>query len=1052
MTFDEFKRKWRRFEGKESSAYQEHFSDLCAVLQTDSPAKADPSGAEFFCFQKRVVKDLELFPIQETDEMDLPERGFADVWKKGCFAWEYKGKKKNLDEAYKQLLRYRESLLNPPLLVVCDFERYIIRTNFNGTVQEVYEFTNDEIDRPENLRVLRALFSDPDFLKPQKTTAQVTEELAAKIADLARSLQKRESLEFEDAKSRKQVVVAQRKNLRIARFLNRLIFCFFAEDSKLLPDGLFSQIAKIALNDPKHFATALEELFQVMAKGGMYGPHKIRHFNGHLFEEATVFELNDEELAILASAAEADWQFIQPSIMGTLFERALEPEQRSQLGAHYTSEDDIRTLVEPVLMAPLRREWSALKAETARAYAKGKGAKIDREKLSDFLKKLSAITVLDPACGSGNFLYVSLQLLLALEKAVIAWGGQMGFTFKPQVSVQQLKAIEINPYAYELAQVSVQIGYLQWRRDNGFDNNRRPVLQHLKGFENKDALLYETFRKQPKNLKQARAEEHQSQDELFKVYHERAWPECDVIVGNPPFLGGKLLRRELGDRYLKGMFEVYLDRVRPEADLCCYWFEKARDHIENKKCRRAGLLATQGIRGGANRQTLVRIKNSGSIFFAISDREWILAGATVHVSMVGFDAGSETFLTLDGREVNEITAQLSTGFDVGNALPIRRNAGISFMGITPAGPFDIPHEVAEDWLLHPNASGRPNSDVLRPYVNGLDINQRSRWNWTIDFGTNTASTDAAFYETPFHHLATAVKPIRSQNRRKAYAVNWWLYAEPRPAMRQAFLGKERYLATSMVAKHRIFSWIDSVILPANVVIVFALDDDFSLGILTSRAHLVWANAQGTQLREKESGSRYTPTSCFETFPFPWPVPTVPDDTKSWLDSAHHYFKESAPLYVGSEKFQDVVDAAHELNALRSCWVNPPEWTKDRILRFPGSYDGPWTRYIDPKSVDAKGIGRVQFLIKEPATDESAISLKSRTLTDLYNKRPHWLQFAHEKLDAAVATAYGWPTNISDDQILERLLTLNLERAAAEKNLPRPEKKRISRDKHESELI
>jgi hypothetical protein len=515
MTFAEFKKKWSRYQGKETSAYQSHFDDLCRILGQPTPNEADPSGTDFFCFQKRVVKDAELFELHDSPDASEPEeRGFADVWKKGCFGWEYKGKKKNLDEAYKQLLRYREALANPPLLVVCDFDRYIIRTNFYGTVQDKHEFTNAEIDRPENLRILRALFSDPEFLKPQRTTAQVTEILAAQIGKVALSLQKRESVELADAKSRKEVNVAQKKNLRIARFLNRIVFCLFAEDTGLLPKDLFTDILKDSLQDPAHFVETTALLFKTMQKGGLFGKDKIRHFNGHLFDDFTVFELTEEEIKELAEAAEADWQFIQPSIMGTLFERALDESQRAQLGAHYTSEADIRTLVEPVLMQPFRHEWSQIKGELAAAYAKGKGNAAQRERLVKFQKKLAAVSVLDPACGSGNFLYVSLQLLLHLEKEVITFATQLGFKLTPQVGVQQLRAIEINPYAYELAQVSVQIGYLQWRRDNGFDNDRTPVLQVLDGFENKDALLNQTFRKKPKSLKEAQAEEHATDDAI----------------------------------------------------------------------------------------------------------------------------------------------------------------------------------------------------------------------------------------------------------------------------------------------------------------------------------------------------------------------------------------------------------------------------------------------------------------------------------------------------------------------------------------------------------
>ncbi|HMO64381.1 MAG TPA: class I SAM-dependent DNA methyltransferase, partial [Verrucomicrobiota bacterium] len=606
MSPAEFKTKWARVSAKESAAYQSHFDDLCRMLGVPPPLEADPSGEDFFCYQKGVIKDAGLLPPDE-DGGGRPKKGFADVWKKGCFGWEYKGQHKDLEEADNQLKLYREALENPPLLIVCDFRRYVFHTNFTGTAPDRHEFVHDQIDRPEVLRLLRAAFTDPDALKPQRTTAQITERLAAQIAEVAKSLQRREAVELADARTRAEANFAARKNLRIARFLNRIVFCCFAEDTGLLPTRLFSDLLKAGLEDPAHCAVTLENLFAVMARGGTFGKDKVRHFNGHLFEESTVFELNAAELKTLADAAEADWQFIQPSIMGTLFERALEPEQRSQLGAHYTGEADIRILVEPVLMAPLRREWAELKSA-------GAGVR----KLEAFQRRLASTMVLDPACGSGNFLYVALQLLLDLEKEVITHAAQLGFRLAPRVGVPQLRALEINPYAYELAQVSVQIGWLQWRRDNGFPNHRSPVLQDLAGFQNGDPLLVPHFRSKAKSLKEAQAGEHAGGDAL-KFYTEREWPKCDVIVGNPPFLGGKLLRRELGDAYVAALFGNYAGRVRPEADLCCYWFEQARKLIEQRRCRRAGLLATQGIRGGANRDTLRRIKESGDIFFAESD-------------------------------------------------------------------------------------------------------------------------------------------------------------------------------------------------------------------------------------------------------------------------------------------------------------------------------------------------------------------------------------------------------------------------------------------------
>jgi hypothetical protein len=1027
MTPAEFKTKWAKVNVKESAAYQSHFDDVCRLLGLKTPLEADPQG-ESFCFQKRVVKDAELFELHEgTATTEPSERGFADVWKRGCFAWEYKGRKKNLDEAYRQLLRYRESLLNPPLLVVCDFDRFIIRTNFNGTVQETHEFTNAQIDRPEILRTLRCLFLDPEFLRPQRTTAQVTQSLAEQIAEVAKSLQNREAVELPDARTRAEMNFAQRKNLRIARFLNRIVFCFFAEDTGLLPKNLFAELLKTGLDDLHHFAETLERLFKVMAKGGTFGKDKIRHFNGHLFEDSTVFELTEDELRRLADAGEADWQFIQPGIMGTLFERALDFEEggklRAQLGAHYTSEADIKTLVEPVLMAPFRREWAALKRELAAAYAKGEGTPKQRDKLATFQRRLGGVTVLDPACGSGNFLYVSLQLLLDLEKEVVTFATQLGFKLAPLVSVQQLRAIEINPYAFELAQVSVQIGYLQWRRDNGFDNDRSPVLQNLDGFQNEDALLVPHFRSKAKTLKESQAGEHGVSDAL-KFYTEREWPASDVIVSNPPFLGDKLMRGELGDGYVDELRQIYGNRIPGQSDFCCYWFEKARNLIEVGKCRRAGLLATQGIRGGANREVLKRVKNTGDIFFAESDRPWILDGANVHVSMVGFDDGSERNRVLDARSVPTIHPNLTCASDTTKAIRLAGWEGVAFIGTTKKAPLDIPQTQAIAMLLSPNPHGKPNSEVLFPYLNADAVVKREPRTWIIDFPVSLSLVEAACYANPFAYVKEHVWPARRNHRESFQRHFWWRPARPCPVMKEAIARLPRFLATPTVSKHRVFVWLEVPYNADHQLYVFARADDYFFGVLQSRFHEVWALKQGTRL---ETRPRYTPTTCFETFPLPRPTPA----------------QETA-----------IADAAKELNDLRERWLNPPEWTETRTLEFPGTVGGPWDRYIDKSKIanPKSQIGLVRYPRLEPRDADCAAKLKKRTLTNLYNERPAWLDLAHKKLDAAVAAAYGWPADLTDEQILERLLTLNLERAAEEAKTAKAVKPRVSRPKRDDELI
>jgi hypothetical protein len=835
----------------------------------------------------------------------------------------------------------------------------------------------------------------------------------------------------------------------------------------------------------------LEELFRVMATGGSFGQHKIRHFNGHLFEDATVFELNEDELRILGEAATADWQFIEPSILGTLFERALEPEQRSQLGAHYTSEADILTLVEPVLMAPLRREWAELRSrrrEEADKLGSGTGSASSRRRLRDeleaFQRRLASTTVLDPACGSGNFLYVSLRRLLDLEKEVVTFATQLGFSFKPQVSVQQLKAIEINPYAFELAQVSVQVGFLQWRRDNGFDNDRTPVLQNLDGFENKDALLHQVFRHKPKDLKAAQAEEH-AEDKSLKSYVERDWPACEVIVGNPPFIGNKRLRTELGDEYTKAVFETYGNRLPATSDFCCYWFEKARELIGDGKCQRAGLLATTGSKQVSSRRAFERIKETGKMFFAISDRDWFDAGTAIRICMVGF-AGPETTDSpnLDGKEVAAINADLSSGLDTTAKHYLAANKGRCFMGTTKVGDFDIPQDRAAELLAGVNPHGRPNSDVLRPFRNGSDLVQADSRRWIVDFGVGTPVEAAALYEAPFQHVVECVKPEREKNNDKWRRNHWWLLGRTLPDFREATANLSRYIGTARVAKHRLFVWQDSPVLPDSKVIALAFDDDFHFGVLQSRIHQLWTLAT-CGWHGIGNDATYNPTECFETFPFPFPddLAAPLDNTEAELNAAKQYahivLREEPPPYrVGSSRREEapsspaqkgqslvtsaatrqdlrdaIAAAAKELNALRESWLNPPEWTETRTLTFPGSVSGPWARYVDPATVNAKtGIGTVRYPRLEARDADCAAKLKKRTLTNLYNERPAWLDLAHKKLDAAVAAAYGFPADLSDEQILERLLALNLERAAEEAKAAKVKKPKSQRTKEADELI
>jgi len=509
------------------------------------------------------------------------------------------------------------------------------------------------------------------------------------------------------------------------------------------------------------------------------------------------------------------------------------------------------------------------------------------------------------------------------------------------------------------------------------------------------------------------------------------------------------------------------------ADLCCYWFEKARELIEHRKCKRAGLLATQGIRGGANREVLKHIKNTGDIFFAISDRDWILAGATVHVSMIGFDDGEETSRLLDGGSVEQINPNLTKLHDATRAVTLLQSQHICLRASEKGGNFVLDHIEVLRFLKAPNPHGKPNSDVLRPWTNSDLLLRAAPHKWIIDFYGMNVEKDAAKYEAPFEYLRKNVKLERQGNRDMRLAKYWWLHRRSAEDMREATSGLTHFIVTPSIAKHRTFSWVSHPLLPDHQLYVFASGEDYFLGILHSRIHEIWSLAQGTQLREKESGFRYTPTTCFETFPFPFlddlqppaaapakppPKSKEPEPDRTYAENlaAKNYYmgkEESPPYQVGNmaeEHRAAIAAAAKDLNEWRENWLNPPEWTVEKILEFPGSANGPWARYV--VKPDKNGIGTVRYPRLEPRDAVCAANLKERTLTKLYNEPPTWLDLAHKKLDAAVAAAYGWVADLSDEDILEKLLALNLARAAEEAKTANVPKPKTSREKSGDEMI
>jgi type II restriction/modification system DNA methylase subunit YeeA len=861
-TINEFVARWRGSKLSERAAAQSHFIDLCQALGVSTPSETDQEG-DTYVFEKGVAKTG-------------GGSGFADVWYRGHFAWEYKKKHADLVKAYDQLLKYREDLENPPLLVVCDLYRFEIHTNFTNTAKRVIAFTLDDLDQPATIATLRALFNAPESLRPQTTPQMVTEDAAKRFGELAGRLHAR----GEDP-------------ARVAHGLMQVLFCLFAEDIGRLPGNLATRVFESGIRYPDAANNDLRALLGTMASGGVFWGVGIPRFNGGLFERIDPPALASQDFATLHAAAKLNWSSVEPAIFGTLFERSLDPRQRAQLGAHYTGRSDIMRVVDPVVATPLRRRWQEMRAqmeEKAAEAASAKTPQIRRNRqaelatlLSGFQAELVDVRVLDPACGSGNFLYLALATLLDLEQEALKFAADQGLTVGfPTVSPRQMLGLEINSYARELAQVVIWIGYLQWMHEHGYRGISEPILDPLETIRLQDALL---DRSDPEHPKQAE------------------WPDADFIIGNPPFLGGNKIRKELGDDYVEDLFDVFKGRVPAFADLCCYFMETSREKIKVRCAMRSGLLATNSIRGGANREVLKRIKETGDIFLAWSDEPWILDGADVRISIVGFDDGSERERALDGLVVSSINSDLTSRVDVTSASTLEENQNLGFMGFSKKGPFDISSNLAKEWLALPlNANGKQNSDVVKRWWNGRSVTRRWDNSWIVDFGVGTPLEMAAYYEAPFQYILNTVKPIRDLNNREIYRTRWWIHAEPRPKLRDAIQHLSRFIVTPTVSKHRLFVWLERDVVPDQQLIAFAREDDYFFGVLHSRAHEVWSLRMGTWLGVGND-PRYTPTTCFETFPLPWTPGKEPVDNPS---------------------VRAIAAAAKDLDEKRNAWLNPPD--------------------------------------------------------------------------------------------------------------------------------
>ncbi len=1060
MTPQDFITKWRpggpAYALNEEQGAQSHFIDLCDLLGVPKPGSE--AGYKF----------------EEKSALIGGRTGYADVFKQGAFAWENKAPGKNLDAALKQLLTYSLALSNPPILVVCDRLTIRIHTQFTGHPTETHSVELEELEQPEKLALLRRIWLEPESFRPKKTSRDITEAAAKSFATLADGLRKRFKAPDGTGVPNKDTHpdAAQSHADDVAHFLTQCLFCFFAEDVGLLPGRMFEGLVNNRRLTSELLTEGLSKLFTTMRDGGMYGNDHIPWFNGGLFKTIKVPPLTVLDTTELRNAAALNWSAIDVSIFGTLFERGLDPSKRSQLGAHYTDPATIQRIIEPVLTRPLLQIWELLTPVLIGLLAKSRkksdaNYKAAHAKFIEWLDQLKNYRVLDPACGSGNFLFLGLKALKDIEHKSHLDAAAMGLDREADLVTgpHNMLGIELNEYAAELARVTVWIGELQWRLQHGYEFKTNPVLEPLDHIECRDALISFVpdsgdsearagqtpaahtlrFLKSPpvsappaplsttnsgRNLEAGKSESSGSNlgsdpspqgagsDPNLRAI-EASWPWASIVIGNPPFLGDKKMRSELGDHYTEALRGVYAGRVPGGADLVTYWFEKARTAIEKNGLGAAGLVSTNSIRGGKNRVVLDAIAKTTRIYEAWSDEGWVNEGAAVRVSLIAFGHANQA-VKLDGIGIEQIYTDLTAptalggSTDLSLAKPLSENSGTCFIGTQKGGAFEIEGSVARAWLKLPNVNGRSNADVVRPWTNGQDLTRRNSGQWIVDFGAHTAETIASEYETPFQHTVAYVKPARANLSRDGHRVYWWRHAESRPGMRAALATLPRYIASPRVAKFRSFVWQALTTLTDSAAVAIAVADDTTFGILHSRLHELWSLRVGTSLEDRP---RYTPTTCFETFPFPQgltPFDTAHQKTEVIASGA----LIPADISISSTRTvaEKIATAAKRLNDLREAWLNPPEWTQVVPEVTPlGMTASPYPDRILPKQGHEK-------------------DLAVRTLTKLYNARPAWLDAAHKALDEAVAAAYGWAdytADMPDEEILKRLLALNLERAEAQ---------------------
>jgi hypothetical protein len=914
---------------------------------------------------------------------------------------------------------FRLRKVGPPFLIVVDVGHSIeLFADFSLTGKAYLPFPGPrdfriplaELEKPEIRERLRAVWLEPHSLDPSRERARVTREVAGKLAILARNLEQKYTPK------------------EVAEFLTRCIFTSFAEDVGLLPERGWLTLLESLHNDEKNFPPVVESLWKTMNDGG-FSPllrREVLQFNGGLFESTRALPLTGNQIYLLIEAANSQWRDVEPAIFGTLLERALDPSERHALGAHYTPRAYVERLVLPTLVEPLRDDWRSTQAVITRLLAIGdQDGAIEAAHL--FHQQLCAVRVLDPACGSGNFLYVALEHMKRLEGEVLDTLNSLGESQQAlehtglTVDPHQLLGIEVNPRAAVIADLVLWIGYLQWHfKTRGDAQPPIPVIRNFHNVNEADALITWT-RREPAidehgvpvtvwdriTLKEHPTTGEMVPDEAARVpvyeysgVKKAKWPEANFVVGNPPFIGGKDIRAWQGDGYAFAIRHAY-DEVPESADFVMYWWQRAAELARAGKLRRFGFVTTNSITQVFDRKVVAQNLNAAkdplSIVFAIPDHPWLKAledeeeAATRHAAVriamtVGErgehqghlyrvthegDAHSEGTDVELAERTGRIFADLRIGVDVSGAQPLRANESLATRGVALHGAgFMVTHEEATGLGLGKICGLESH---VRPYLNGRDLTGHSRNLLVIDLDGLSAEEVRDQFPEVYQRVLDRVKPERDQNPEKSRREVWWQFGRKHTELRAGLKGLPRYISTVETAKHRIFVFLDASVLPDNKLINFAFSDAFFLGVLSSRTHITWALEAGGKLEDRPV---YVKTTCFDNFPFPICTDEQKEEIRGIaerLDAHRKRQQELAPDLTLTEMY----------NVLEKLRAGAEFTCEDRTI------------------YDAGLVGVLREL--------------------------------HDELDAAVFAAYGWPIDLTDEEILGNVVALNAQRTAEERS-------------------